>query len=143
MTNYIPSDSRDDNAATSHVEAALAPYLARIDLRHIAAAVREPYKNFVLFKINDHCLRMAVMEGEYRWHRHPRSDECFLTLDGCLEIDLEDGRTVKLMPGESFVVPAGTIHRSRSHARSVNLCFEQLGAYTDVEFAEVALSADS
>ncbi len=79
---------------------------------------------------------MAVMQGEYRWHRHPRSDECFLTLEGCLEIDLADGPTIKLSPGQAFTVPAGTIHRTRSEVRSVNLCFEHLKAYTDVEFVE-------
>src|SRR5215469_4519390 len=75
--------------------------LAVIDLKQAAAGVQEAYKNFVLADVNDHCVRMAVMEGEYPWHYHPRSDECFLTLEGCLEIDLTDGRTNALLPGNS------------------------------------------
>jgi mannose-6-phosphate isomerase-like protein (cupin superfamily) len=137
MTTYVPRTSSIDNTNATHVETALSPSLFKVDLSHIASDVTETYKNFVVFRVNDHCLRMAVMEGEYRWHRHPHSDECFLTLEGCLEIDLEDGRTIKLMPSESFVIPAGTLHRTRSNDRSVILCFEHLAAYTDVEFAEL------
>lgn len=136
MNAYVPPGSRIDATSATHVESAMAPSLCKIDLASAAAAVADVYKNAVVFKINDHCLRMAVMQGEYRWHRHPRSDECFLTLEGCLQIDLAGGRTIELRPGESFVVPAGTIHRTRSQTRSVNLCFERLAAYTDVEFVD-------
>ena len=136
MTNYVPSNSTIDVSKPTHSEDAAFPALSQIDLRSAAAAVEEVYRNFVAVKINDHCLRMAVMQGEYRWHQHPRSDECFLTLEGCLEIDLTDGRTIKLLPGQAFTVPAGTVHRTRSNVRSVNLCFESLTAYTDVEFVD-------
>jgi len=112
-------------------------YLLQVLLQRVANTVSEPYRNFVVCQINDHCIRMAVMQGEFRWHRHPRSDECFLTLEGCLEIDLADGRTFKLLPGEAFNVPAGTMHRTRSVRRSVNLCFEHVTAYADVEFLDV------
>ena len=124
------------DANLSHDPAGKAgfPSLSLIDLKQAAAAVQELYKNFVVAQINNHCIRMAVMEGEYAWHRHPRSDEFFLTLQGCLEIDLADGRTISLRPGDAFNVPAGILHRTRARTRSVNLCFEHLDAYTDVEF---------
>jgi mannose-6-phosphate isomerase-like protein (cupin superfamily) len=76
------------------------------------------------------------MQGEFRWHQHPRSDECFLVVEGELEIDLADGRTFSLKPGEVFTIPAHVIHRTRSHARAVNLCFEARNAYTDVVFED-------
>lgn len=136
MTNYVPSNSTIDVSNSTHSEDAAFPSLSQVDLHRAAAAVIEMYKNFVLLEINDHCLRMAVMQGEYRWHRHPRSDECFLTLEGCLEIDLAEGRTIQLLPGEAFTVLAGTVHRTRSNTRSVNLCFEHRTAYTDVEFVD-------
>jgi mannose-6-phosphate isomerase-like protein (cupin superfamily) len=80
---------------------------------------------------------MAVMQGEFRWHRHPHSDECFLVLEGELEIDLAGGESFRLKPGEAFTIPAGTIHRTRSSVRTVNLCFEDRNAYTDVVFEEL------
>ena len=136
MTNFVPSKSTIDVSKPTHSEDAAFPSMSQIDLTRAGAAVTEVYKNFVVTKINDHCLRMAVMQGEYRWHQHPHSDECLLTLEGCLQIDLGDGRTIKLLPGQAFTVPAGTVHRTRSDARSVNLCFEHLNAYTDVEFVD-------
>jgi mannose-6-phosphate isomerase-like protein (cupin superfamily) len=86
--------------------------------------------------VNDHCVRIAVVQGEYRWHQHPHSDECFLILEGELEIDLADGKTVRLKPGQSFNIPAGTVHRTRAIQRTVNLCFENRDAYTDVLFED-------
>ncbi|HEV1993991.1 MAG TPA: cupin domain-containing protein [Candidatus Acidoferrum sp.] len=107
-------------------------------MKREATAVEQVYRNFVVLGVNNHCVRLAVMQGEFRWHQHPRSDECFLVLDGQLEIDLADGRTFRLNPGEAFTIPAGLIHRTRAHARAVNLCFEDRNAYTDVIFEDPA-----
>lgn len=120
----------------THAERAEFAALQVVDLRQAAASVAQAYKNFVVFDVNDHCLRMAVMEGEFRWHQHPRSDECFLVLEGELEIDLAGGETIRLRPSQTYVLPAGVIHRTRSRGRCVNLCFESHAAYTDVLFAE-------
>ena len=131
MANY-----QTINDAICHVEEPLHRPLEVIDLKSAAAAVSDIYKNFVLTKVDGYCVRMAVMTGEYRWHRHPRADECFLTIEGTLEIDLDGGRTVQLRPGQAFTIPAGVVHRTRSAQRSVNLCFEHHSAYTDVEFTD-------
>lgn len=133
MTDYRAQPS-DDNV--THSETAEIGPQQVADLRQAAAAVTQTYKNFVLYEVNDHCVRMAVMEGEFRWHRHPRSDECFLVLEGELEIDLADGETIRLLPGQAYLLPAGALHRTRSRARCVNLCFENRGAYTDVVFED-------
>jgi mannose-6-phosphate isomerase-like protein (cupin superfamily) len=57
-------------------------------------------------------------------------------VEGELEIDLADGRTFLLKPGEILTIPAGVMHRTRSQARAVNLCFEDRNAYTDVVFED-------
>ena len=105
-------------------------------MKREAASVSADYKNFMVLRVNNHCLRLAVMQGEFRWHQHPSSDECFLVLDGELEVDLAEGRPVRLRPGEAFTIPAGVVHRTRSHARAVILCFEMQSAYTDVIFED-------
>src|SRR5258707_568857 len=120
----------------THSEDAAFPGLTVVNLKQQADSVDQTYKNFVVVNINNHCVRLAVMQGEFRWHQHPRSDECFLVVEGDLEIDLADGRTFRLKPGEVFTIPAGVIHRTRSHARAVNLCFEDRNAYTDVVFED-------
>ncbi len=113
----------------------MTEHLVTINVKREADAVSETYKNVVLNQVNDHCIRMAVMHGEYPWHHHPRSDETFLVVEGVFEIDLEGGRTVTLQPGELFTIPAGVRHRTRARERTVNLCFENIEAYTDVVFS--------
>jgi mannose-6-phosphate isomerase-like protein (cupin superfamily) len=100
------------------------------DIAAEAKAVAEEYRNQVLARVNQSCLRLAVMLGEYPWHHHPHSDELFLVVEGRLEIDLADGRTLSLEPWQSVVVPAATVHRTRAVGRTVNLCFEDLAADT-------------
>lgn len=106
------------------------PPLVVVDIAADAAAVTEGYRNQVLSRVNTSCLRLAVLSGDYPWHQHPRSDELFLVVEGKLEIDLPDGRTVRLEPWQSIVVPAGTVHRTRGVGRTVNLCVEDLSADT-------------
>jgi mannose-6-phosphate isomerase-like protein (cupin superfamily) len=58
-------------------------------------------------------MRLAVFEGEYRWHHHPHSDEMILVVEGRFEIDLADDRTLVLEPWQAVVIPAATVHRTR------------------------------
>ena len=90
------------------------------------------HHNCLLADVNDHCLRIAVFEGEWRWHRHPSSDELFVVVEGMLEIDL-DGGTIRLGPGQAYLVPANARHRTRAPVRTVNLCFERVDAETVFE----------
>ena len=100
------------------------------DLQAEAAKVTDSYSNTVIHRVNTSCLRLAVFEGDYRWHSHPKSDELFFVMQGCLAIDLEDGRELRLSPGQSVMIPARTVHRTRALGRTVNLCFEELAAET-------------
>ena len=111
------------------------PPLSVIDVVAEAAAVTGDYRNQVLSRVNASCLRLAVMIGEYPWHRHPDADELFLIVEGRLEIDLAGGPTLSLGPWQCVVVPAGTVHRTRAKGRTVNLCFEHVGAATVFENA--------
>jgi len=133
MTDYR---THSNDSQVNHEEAASFPALTVVNLNQAAGSVKETYKNFVVCDVNNHCIRMAVMQGEYRWHHHPHSDECFLVLEGQLEIDLSDGRSFRLLPGEAFTIPAGVVHRTRAQERTVNLCFEDRAAYTDAVFVE-------
>jgi mannose-6-phosphate isomerase-like protein (cupin superfamily) len=135
MTDY---HIQPDDDHVTREEAASFPALTVVDLNSAASSVQQPYKNFVVFNVNNHCVRIAVMQGEFRWHHHPHSDECFLVLDGQLQIDLSDGRSFRLQPGEAFTIPAGVVHRTRAQGRTVNLCFEERDAYADAIFIDDA-----
>jgi mannose-6-phosphate isomerase-like protein (cupin superfamily) len=101
-----------------------------VDLAGEGAAVTEPYRNMVISRVNDSCLRLAVFEEAYRWHYHPTSDELFIVVTGCLAIDLEAGREIRLQPWQSVTIPAGVRHRTRALGRTTNLCVEKIGAET-------------
>lgn len=106
------------------------PTLHVVDLAAEGAIVTETYRNMVINRVNDSCLRLAVFDGDYRWHYHPKSDELFIVVEGCLAIDLEDGRELRLYKWQSVTVPAMTVHRTRAIGRTVNVCFEKLAAET-------------
>jgi mannose-6-phosphate isomerase-like protein (cupin superfamily) len=71
------------------------------------------------FKEISHCLRIAVMQGEYRWHYHSNTDELFAVLEGELKIEIKDHDPVNLKPGEFIKIPSKTIHKT-SAANRVN-----------------------
>jgi mannose-6-phosphate isomerase-like protein (cupin superfamily) len=106
------------------------PALHVVDLAAEGAAVTERYRNMVINRVNDSCLRLAVFDEAYRWHYHPTSDELFVVVSGCLAIDFEDNRELQLLPWQCVTIPAKTVHRTRALGRTVNLCFEKLGAET-------------
>lgn len=106
------------------------PGLAVVDIRAEQAAVTESYRNQVLLDVNADCMRLAVFEGEYRWHQHPDSDELFLVVAGTLQIDLADGSCLELTEWQSVVIPAGVVHRTRAIGRTVNITCEKIGART-------------
>ena len=106
---------------------------AAVDPLAISRAITDPYFNTSLTRVNDHEIRMSVMTEQFRWHRHPDSDETFYGIDGELIIEFPDGE-VSVRPGQFVTVPAGTLHRTRpAGRRSVNLTFERAGAETIFE----------
>jgi mannose-6-phosphate isomerase-like protein (cupin superfamily) len=123
-------NSRFPSAKEYSAQKALCADSAVIDIRSHQQAVSEKYRNDVLLNVNGDCMRLAVFEGEYRWHRHPDSDELFLVVAGKLAIDFADRDTLELTEWQCAVVPAGTIHRTRAIGRTVNLTYEKQGAGT-------------
>ncbi|MBV8584858.1 MAG: cupin domain-containing protein [Verrucomicrobia bacterium] len=99
--------------------------LELIDEKALSDA-HKPWFNQTLCKVNESVVRVGVIEGEYHWHKHTEDDEFFYVVGGRLCIDLED-RTVELSPRQGFVVPRGTLHRTRATERTVILMVENAG----------------
>ena len=131
MTSRFPSAQEYSAQTARH------PALTVVDIRAEQAEVTEAYRNQVLVDVNADCIRLAVFEGEYRWHQHPDSDELFLVVAGNLQIDLAGGDRIELGEWQSVVIPAGTVHRTRAIGRTVNLTCEKKGAQT--VFVEAAV----
>jgi mannose-6-phosphate isomerase-like protein (cupin superfamily) len=102
------------------------PPLERIDVGATAAACTERWWNQTLCRVNESVLRLGVLEGEFHWHKHDDEDELFLVEEGTLFVDLE-GRTIELGPHQAFVVPKGTMHRTRAPKRTVVLMLASAG----------------
>ena len=75
---------------------------------------------------NGHDVMVVKVQGEYRWHSHPDTDDFFLVLSGRLHIDLPDG-TVTLGPGQMHVVPRGVQHRPWAEVETHMLLIEPTG----------------
>jgi mannose-6-phosphate isomerase-like protein (cupin superfamily) len=83
---------------------------APVNLAEKLALLTERWSPRVVAELNDYQFKLAKLQGEFVWHRHPGTDEAFLVLEGRLVIELRDGR-VELSPGELYVVPKGVEHR--------------------------------
>jgi len=123
-------EQMDATAGSYANEPVRYPALQVVDLAAESAAVTDTYRNLVIGRVNDSCLRLSVFDGDYRWHSHPSSDELFIVVSGTLAIDLENGREIRLGPWQCVTIPAGVRHRTRALGRTINLCVEKLGAQT-------------
>ena len=95
-----------------------------IDISEVVAVCSKKWQNLSLCNVNDSVVRLAVIEGEFHWHKHEKEDEFFLVMEGELLIDLED-ETVKLKPNQGFTVPLGLKHRTRAPTRTSVLMIEK------------------
>jgi mannose-6-phosphate isomerase-like protein (cupin superfamily) len=104
----------------------LYPPLEVIDEKALSDACEYKWFNQTLCKVNESVVRVAIIEGEYHWHKHDEDDEFFYVVEGKLLIDLED-RVVELTPRQGFVVPKRVVHRTRAPQRTVILMVENAG----------------
>ena len=95
-----------------------------IDVSILIAKSKKKWQNLSLCKVNDSVVRLAVIEGEFHWHKHEKEDEFFFVIEGLLLIDLED-KTIKLKSNQCFTVPMGILHRTRAPSRTSILLLEK------------------
>lgn len=100
--------------------------LELIDEKALSDAAPHKWYNQTICQVNASVVRVGVIEGEYHWHKHDNDDEFFYVVEGKLLIDLEDS-VIELSPRQGFVVPKGTVHRTRAPQRTVILMFENAG----------------
>jgi hypothetical protein len=100
--------------------------LVVVDVPALIAACTDRWYNQTLCRVNQSVVRLGIIQGEYHWHKHDDEDEFFFVVEGRFLIDLED-RTMELAPRQGFVVPRGTVHRTRAPEGAVILMVEALG----------------
>jgi mannose-6-phosphate isomerase-like protein (cupin superfamily) len=95
-----------------------------VNLRQSMDAIAEPWSPVDIALVNDQVVRMALIEGQYHWHKHTHQDELFLVLQGEIAIEVRGETDVVLREGEMAVIPKGTEHRPTSEGPSYILVFE-------------------
>jgi len=97
-----------------------------VNLTQKFSLVTEHWEPKIIAQLNDYHLKIAKIEGEFVWHRHPETDEMFLVIDGELTIHLRDG-LLQLEPGELCVIPKGVEHRPMAEKECQILMVEPAG----------------
>ncbi len=95
-----------------------------IDISKLIEDTTKKWQNISLCNVNESVIRLAVIEGEFHWHKHEKEDEFFFVIDGLLLIDLED-KLIELMPKQGFTIPRGVMHRTRAPSRTSVLVVEK------------------
>ena len=94
--------------------------MEKVNLAEKLAGFSDQWAPRIVARYNDDEVCVVRVEGEFVWHKHDETDDLFLVLDGELDIELRD-RTVRLAPGELFVVPRGVEHRPVASRGEVKL----------------------
>lgn len=89
---------------------ATASSYSPINFAEKLARIPDLWSPRVVAELNDYQFKLVRIEGDFVWHHHPETDEAFLVLDGELRLDFRDG-SLRLGPGELFVVPRGVEHK--------------------------------
>jgi mannose-6-phosphate isomerase-like protein (cupin superfamily) len=97
-----------------------------INFQQKFALFAEPWQPRVVAEMNDYQFKLVRLQGDFVWHAHADTDECFIVLDGRLRIDFRDG-AVELAAGEMFVVPRGVEHKPFADGEAKVLLVEPRG----------------
>lgn len=90
------------------------------------AKFSEHWQPKVVAQMNDYQFKLVRIEGEFVWHSHADTDETFIVLEGDLTIEMRDG-SVRLGPGEMFVVPKGKEHKPVAAGEVKMMLIEPVG----------------
>lgn len=95
-----------------------------IDIQQLIEECNKEWQNISLCNVNDSVIRLAVVKGEFHWHKHDKEDEFFFVIEGLFIIDLEE-KSIELKPKQGFTVPKGVMHKTRAPSRTAVLVIEK------------------
>tara|TARA_Y100001970_G_C13868894_1_gene667989 strand:+ start:109 stop:486 length:378 start_codon:yes stop_codon:yes gene_type:complete len=80
----------------------------------------------IIAELNDYQFKLAKIKGEFIWHKHNKTDEVFIIMDGSMKIEFRD-QVVELSKGDLYVVPKGVEHRPSSEKECKIMLVEPKG----------------
>ena len=116
--------------------------MQKVNLAEKLGQIDEAYKPKIVAEYNDNKLVLCKARGEFVWHKHDDTDDCFLVLKGRLVIQLRDG-DVELNEGEMFVVPRGVEHCPRADEEAEIMVIEPLDTVNTGDATGSELTAEA
>ncbi|MHB1315000.1 MAG: cupin domain-containing protein [Christensenellales bacterium] len=81
------------------------------NLHKSANEINELFQYVKAGQLNDHVLTIVAAENRtLDFHIHEESDELFYVIEGCMQIETEEG-IISLSEGDFLIVPKGVRHR--------------------------------
>ena len=109
----------------------------RLDLSEKLSTFSDHWSPRTVAQFNDCDVMVVKVQGEFIWHKHDDTDDFFLVLKGVLDIELRD-RTIRLGPGQMYVVPRGVEHRPVAREEVHLLLMEPTGTPNTGDVATAA-----
>ena len=81
-----------------------------INFKNKFSLISDQWSPKIIAQMNDYHFKIAKIQGDFVWHRHPETDEAFIVIQGKMQIQFQEG-SVTLEAGEMFIVPKGIEHR--------------------------------
>jgi mannose-6-phosphate isomerase-like protein (cupin superfamily) len=100
--------------------------MEKVNLASKLAMFADHWRPRTVAQFNGHDIMLVKVRGEFVWHKHDETDDFFLVIEGNLDIRLRD-RTVRLGPGELFIVPRGVEHQPYAESEVRLLLIEPTG----------------
>ena len=115
---------------------------AKINLSEKLAQFSDYWNLRIIAGYNGNEIRVSKVNGEFVWHRHDDTDECFIVIKGQLRMRLRDGDQI-LNAGEMIVIPRGVEHCPSSDEECQVLVIDRDGTKNtgdvESEFTRAAL----
>src|ERR1700761_404744 len=112
--------------------ASMSVILPKQSIPEVLSQITGHWQQKLVASVNSsHDIKIAKIQGEFIWHRHPDTDELFYILDGgplTLQFKKEDGGDVVLQKGDIFVVPRGVQHCPKANKETAIMIVESCGA---------------
>ena len=118
--------------------------MEKVNLADKLALIDGAYQPKIIANDNQNHVLLVRARGEFVWHKHDDTDDCFLVLKGRLVIQLRDRDDVELRAGELFVVPRGIEHCPRADPEGEVLLIEPVGTTNtgDAPISELTTTAE-
>ena len=100
--------------------------MEKISLQEKFSQFSELWSPKIIGEINDSCVKIAKLKGEFLWHAHDNEDEMFYVFQGELTIKLRE-KDVCLRAGECMIIPRGMEHMPVAAEEAWVMMIEPMG----------------